>query len=222
MEPGTSRSCAVHDFRDGIADGDDDRLTQQRLTNLLEINAGIAREKSLYRSDRERVEAGLMTKPIDSKKAFSYFGLLIGTMPPFALVFKIISETAAVERMPVLFLVLLGAAGVTTGVVGYASGRFVPAAISGFGRFRLANHVVLLSLVGFVWGAVSGAIGGLFIFIIGAFVAAIAGGVIGAVTLPLLVAFHIALRRGDLIEVKHFLPVAFGITLSLCAFILGL
>jgi hypothetical protein len=222
MEPGTTETCAVHNSRVSITDGDDDRFTQQRLTNLLEINAEIARERCIYRTDRERVEAGLMTNPIDSKKAFAYFGLLIGLMPPFALVFKIISSTVAVERMPVLFLVVLGIAGVTTGVVGYASGQFVPAAISGFGRFRLANQLALFSLVGFVWGAVSGAIGGLFIFIIGAFVAAIAGGIIGALALPVLVAFHTALRRGDLIEIKHFLPIAFGITLSLCAFILGL
>lgn len=176
----------------------------------------------MYRTDRERIDAGLMTNPINSKRAFSYFGLLIGTMPPFALIFKIISETVAVERIPILFLVLLGTAGVTTGVVGYATGRFVPGAVNGFARFRLANRVVLLSLVGFVWGGFSGAIGGLFIFIIGAFFAAIAGGVIGAVALPVLVALHTALRRGDLIEIKHFLPMAFGVTLSLCAFILGL
>ncbi len=108
MELGTAETCGLHDLRGGIAYRDDDRLAQQRLTDLLEINAEIARENRLYRTDRERIEAGLMTNPINSRKAFSYFGLLIGTMPPFALVFKIISETIAVERIPVLFLVLLG------------------------------------------------------------------------------------------------------------------
>jgi hypothetical protein len=67
----------------------------------------------------------------------------------------------------------------------------------------------------------SGAIGGLFLFIIGAFFAAIAGGIVGSFALPLFIALRAPVRRGDLTELKHFLPIALGITLSLCAFILG-
>jgi hypothetical protein len=175
----------------------------------------------MYRSDRERIDASLMTRPIDSKKAFAYFGLIFGALPPFALVFKIIGETTPFNQAPALFLVLLSAAGVGTGVAGYASGRIVPSMIERIGKVHVANRLALLALTGFAWGAVSGAIGGLFLFIIGAVFGAVVGGTIGAVALPVLVGLRAPLRRGDLVELKHFLPIAFGITLSLCAFILG-
>ena len=219
MERGTAGTTSGHPV--GLADGDD-RIVEQRLAELLKLNAEIGREKKIYRSDSERIQARLMTRPIDSRKAFSYFGLVIGSLPPFALVFKIIGETMPAQRIPILFLTLLAVAGIATGVSGYASGRFVPSLVSRVSQFRLPNRLALISLIGLAWGTVSGALGGLFIFLVGSIFGGIAGGVIGAVTLPILVAFHSALRTGDFIEIKHFLPIAFGITLTLCALILGL
>lgn len=167
------------------------------------------------------MEESLMVRPVDSNKAFAYFGLIVGSLPPFALVFKVIGETIHVERVPVLFLVLLTAAGVGTGVAAYASGRLVASLVGRMGNFHVANRVALLSLTGFAWGAFSGAIGGLFLFIIGSVFAAIIGGMVGSVALPLFVGLREPLRRGDMIEVRHFLPIAFGITFSLCALLLG-
>ncbi len=175
----------------------------------------------MYRSERERLDADLMTCPIDLRKAYAYFGLMIGSLPPFALVLRIIGETMPADRIPLMFLLLLTAAGIVTGVAGYASARFIPSALDRISNFRLPNRVALLTLIGFAWGAVSGVVGGLFLFIVGAIFAGIVGGIIGAVTVPILVVFHSALRRGDFIEIKHFLPIAFGITLSLCSFILS-
>ena len=127
-----------------------------------------------------------MSCPIDSKKVFAYFGFMIGVMPTFALVFKMIGESMPAERVPVLFIILLAAAGIATGLAGYATGRFVPSAVNGFSNFSLPNRIAILSLVGFVWGAASGAIGGLFLFFIGAIFASIAGGIVGAVTVPVM------------------------------------
>lgn len=200
----------------------DDRIVEQRLAGLLKLNAETAREKELYRSDRERTEVDLMARPVDSRRAFAYFGLLIGSLPPFALVFKIISETMPAERIPVLFLTLLATSGIAAGVTGYVSGTFIPSAISRVTTFSLANRIAMVSLIGFAWGAVSGALGGVFIFLIGSIFGSLAGGLVGAVALPILLAFHSVLRSGDFIELKHFLPIAFGITLTLCALILGM
>ena len=163
-----------------------------------------------------------MTAPIDSRKAFSYFGLMIGSLPPFALVFKIIGETMPAERSPEIFLVLLAMAGVVAGIAGYVSGRFVPAAIIRASSFALPNRIALYSLIGFGWGSIAGAIGAIFLFVVGSIFGAIAGGVVGALTVPLLVALHSAMRSGDFIEIRHFLPIAFGITLTFCALILGM
>lgn len=162
-----------------------------------------------------------MSSPITSQKAFSYFGYMIGTMPPAAIVVKAIANGDGADMSQVLFLVLLLIAGITTGFVGYLTGKYVPGAIIRVKDFALPNRVALYSLIGLAWGAVSGTAGGLFLFIIGAIFAGVVGGIVGAFTVPVVIMLHEALRRGDLIEMKHFLPVAFAITLSLCAFILG-
>ncbi len=221
MEPGRSTTNFEQCFHPSISTVDEDRAVQQRLEAILDANAQIARERSLFRSDRERLEAGLMIRPIDSRKAFAYFGYMIGTLPPASLAVKAISEGAGTGSSDAIFLILLLTAAVVTGMAGYATGRFVPGLISRVADFRLPNRIALFSLIGVAWGAVSGAAGGLFLFVIGAIFAGIAGGVVGSITVPILILIHDALRRGDLIEIKHFLPIAFGITLSLCALILG-
>ena len=162
-----------------------------------------------------------MSAPIDSKKAIGYFGILLGTLPPFALLLKVVGETAPVGPSSSLFIALLAVASVVTGLTGYASRKFVASAVESSSHFRLPNRIVALSVIGLAWGAASGAVGGLFLFVIGSIFAGIVGGVIGAVTLPLLIGLRSFVRHGDLVEMRHFLPIAFGITLTLCALILG-
>ncbi|HUR99318.1 MAG TPA: hypothetical protein VMZ26_14735 [Pyrinomonadaceae bacterium] len=176
----------------------------------------------MYRTEAERVAASLMTFPVGSRKTYSYFGWMMGTLPPFAMVFKIIGETALYNRFSILLITLLAMAGLATGIVGYATGRFIPAAVGYASSFRLPNRALLLSMFGLAWGAVSGAIGGLFLFVVGSVFAGIVGGLVGAVALPVLATLHSLMRRGDVIEARHFLPIAFGITLTLCGLIAGL
>ena len=160
-----------------------------------------------------------MVNPLNSKQVYSYFGYLIGTLPPAAIAMKLSFNP---EPMAGLFTILIATAGIITGLVGYATGKYIPAAISSVKNFRLPNRIALLSLIGLMWGVVAGAAGGILIFVIGALVAAMVGGFVGAITLPVLVALHQGFRRGDLMETRHFLPIGFGITGTLCALILGL
>jgi hypothetical protein len=168
------------------------------------------------------MEAALMVRPISSKRAFAYFGFMLGAMPPTSMVFKMVAENAVREPIHIVFIMFLAWAGFFTGLVGYVTGRYIPSAIGSVSNLRVPNRIAMLSLIGFVWGAISGAAGGLFLFIIGSVVAAFVGGIVGAVAVPIFAALHHLLRRGDVIEVKHFLPISFGISLLLCAFILGL
>jgi hypothetical protein len=69
---------------------------------------------------------------------------------------------------------------------------------------------------------VTGAAGGIFIFIIGALFGAILAAMVGSIAVPAFTIFHRLLKRGEMIERKHFLPLAFGITFIITAFILGL
>ena len=63
----------------------DSQLTQQRLNTLLAANAEIAREKTSFRTERERFEIELMKSPLATEKALAYFGAMLGLFPPFAL-----------------------------------------------------------------------------------------------------------------------------------------
>ena len=160
-----------------------------------------------------------MTRPIDSRRAFGYFGLMIGSLPPLALFEKL---SLLPHAQPDAILLLIAAAGLVTGIVGFQIGRaYVPGTLRYISGFSLPNRFALWSVLGLVWGGISGAAGGLFIFLIGSIFAAIAGGIVGMVAVPIMVALHSTVRVGDFVEAKHFLPIAFGVTLSLCAFILG-
>ena len=199
----------------------DDRIIEQRLERLLSLNAEIGREKES--SVREAVDVAGMSRPISSARVYSYFGLLIGTLPPFALALKIAGETMPSDQARLLSLTLLLAiSGHAAGLAGYWSGRFIPAAMDRIATLRQPNRIAMVSLLGLAWGAFSGAIGGVFIFIVGSVFAAIAGGLVGAVALPVLVALKSTVSRGDFVELKHFQPIALGISLTLCAFVLGL
>jgi hypothetical protein len=68
----------------------------------------------------------------------------------------------------------------------------------------------------------AGGAGGIIIFGVGAFFGAMVGSLVGSVALPFFSIFHRLLKRGDKIESKHFLPLAFGIAFIISAFFLGL
>ena len=189
---------------------------------LIEANAQITRERALYRSHSERLEAAMMLNPIDSKKAYAYFGFMIASMPPITLAARAISLGDGSPGIELLFIVLLVLAGLIAGSVGYLSGKLIPPAMDAFRDFRPITRILSFSLIGLAWGSAAGITGGLILFIIGAVFAGIAGGIVGAALVPVFALCHGAMRRGDLIELKHFLPISVGITLSLCALILGL
>ncbi len=69
----------------------------------------------------------------------------------------------------------------------------------------------LLPFVGVFWGILAGGAGGIIILIIGAFFGAILGAMVGSAALPAFTVFHRLLKKGDMIDRKHFLPLAFGI-----------
>src|SRR4030095_1939629 len=100
MELGAARPGSRD--RVGLADGDEDRIREQRLTYLLTLTAEIARDRASFRSDLERRQAFLMTRPIDSRKAYAYFGLMIGSMPPFAFVLTLIVAPIAHVSSPAM------------------------------------------------------------------------------------------------------------------------
>lgn len=199
----------------------DDELVRKRLDTLLELNAEIAREKSLYRSGIEQTEADMMRKPLDSPKAFSYFGLMLGTLPPATLFSRWLIETNAISRGEFWVIGVMAVVVLLSGMVGYFSGKVVGKGVRHLEKGSWSAMMLTLPFMGLLWGMVSGAAGGIIIFVIGAFFGAALGGLVGAAALPAFGLLHRLMKRGEMIEQKHFVPLALGVTLTICSFILG-
>lgn len=197
----------------GINGGDGESVGK-RLDVLIAANAELAREKELALAEA-------MRHPIRLQKALALFGLMLGTVPLLLISAPLLFEAAS-ESFVILFAGLYIAAGVTTGATGHYSAKFTARAISRIDRYSFPTRIFLLALIGLSWGGASGAVGGLCIFIVGSIFGAVIGAAIGAVALPLFVFLFRAASNGGFIERRHFLPIAFGITLSICGFILGL
>jgi len=201
-------------------DGDDE-LTRQRLDALLKINAETAREKSLFASEIEKVEAGLMKNPLSNEQAFGYFGLLLGAFTPTALFLRILLDARNFPPDAAWVIGIFAVVTLISAIVGHFSGKLVGKIVRQIENFSWLKMILLLPFVGIIWGMMTGGAGGVIIFLIGAIFGGALGAAVGSVALSAFAIFHRLLKKGDRIDRKHFLPLAFGITLTISAFILG-
>ena len=199
-----------------------DRDTERRLNRLLALNAESSRQKEMYRSPREKLEAEMMRRPLSFEHAFAYFGLMLGAFPPAAIILKMLFGDVSLRGPDSWILLLFVAANIVTAFTGYFSGILVGKAVRETMKLRGWKRMTLLPFLGLTWGLVSGGTGGIFIFLIGSIVGAVIGGAVGTVALPTFALLHHFTRRGECIDTKHFLPLAFGVTVTICCFILGL
>jgi hypothetical protein len=220
----TINSRQPHAYPFAVAPEAADRLSpeeieqQQRLNALLAINAEISREKLLYPTYREEVEAGMMRNPIPVKQAFAYFGLMLGALPPAAIFSKIFTRGS--EEIGLIFLLVL--VNLVCAVAGYFSGKLIGKIVLEVEKRSWNLMLVLLPLIGALWGIMTGGAGGTMVFVIGAFFGAFIAAVVGGIAVPAFTILHRLLKRGEMIERNQFLPLAMGITLIISAFILGL
>ena len=172
----------------------------------------------MYNSDREEMEAGMMKNPLSLEQTFSYLGLLLGAFPPAAMFIRFAVDGKIDGWVfGVMFIINLISA-----VVGFFSGKVVAKMVRLAESTSWTSMLLLLPVIGLIWGIVTGAAGGVVVFFFGAFFGAVLGGIVGGIALPFFTIFHRLLKKGESIELKHFLPVAFGVTFVICGYILGL
>ena len=195
---------------------------QERLDILLEANEQIARQKAMFKNEREWLEAEAMRRPVNTEKAYSYLGLMLGTLPPASLFIRVAIGSRVLQSDGAWFVIVLLFVNAASAAAGFFSGKFIGRAARQIETYRWWAMLAVAPLLGILWGMIAGGAGGLIIFLIGAFFGALIGGIVGAVALPIFAVFHRVLKRGDVIEYSHFLPLALGITLTICSFILGM
>lgn len=206
------------EFANNVGDGSDD--TQARIEILLKANLEFERENSLYKNEQERHEAALMKNPISTQKAVAYFGAMLGLFPPFAIFSKFIFEKAGNSEIGLIFLLII--VNIACTAAGYFSGKMIGRSLASLEKLSWNKMILIAPFLGIVWGIMTGATGGIFIFVIGAFFGAFIASMVGAIALPAFAILHRWLKRGDSIEEKHFFPIALGITSIITALILGI
>lgn len=212
----------INSFANSDGGSSSSQLTQKRLDALLTLNAEIADEKSLFASERERMESELIKNPLTTEKAFAYFGLLLGTFPPAAIFTKAFIENGSFRADEFWIFGVLAVVNLISAVVGFFSGKLIGKMVRETEKISWLKMLLLLPFIGMLWGIMAGGAGGIVIFIIGAIFGASLGAMVGSVAVPTFSIFHRLLKKGDLIERNQFLPVAFGVVFTICAFILGL
>ena len=178
----------------------------------------------MFRTEREHLEAELMKSPLGTEKALAYFGAMLGLFPPFALFSRFLFENFKTPTASDDFWIipLLLFVNFVCMVVGYFSGKMVGKIVVELEKHSWSSMLLTMPFIGVLWGIITGAAGGIFIFVIGAFAGAAVAAAVGAVALPAFTIFHRWLKRGDSIEEKHFFPIALGISCIITALILGL
>jgi hypothetical protein len=216
MEPAAARtnfrrSNSIFDLESGDEDS--------RLDSLLAANAEITSQKQRFRLEKHEAEAVLMRSPVAAKDAYAYFGLLLGLLPPAAIFGKAVKYGLNENAAAVFAFCLL--MNLTCAFVGkFIAGVFADIFIN-LERKSWTKMLLLSSLLGFCWAIITGAAGGAIFFGFGAIFGIICAVPVGAAAFPFFAAIHRVLERGTEIEWKHFLPLAFGISTAVSAFILG-
>ena len=223
MESRKTQTSTYQSGYDSISNYErDDELALQRIDVLLAANAETVREKRLFRSEREKTEAAIMKNPLSTVQSFSYFGLILGTFTPAAMFTRFLIDSRGLRSEDIWILGIIAIVNIISAIVGFLSGKLIGKIVREVENYAWWKMLLLLPFIGIFWGIMSGGAGGIIIFIIGAFFGAILGGMVGSMALPAFSILHRLIKKGDSIDRKHFLPLAFGITFIICGFILGL
>lgn len=163
-----------------------------------------------------------MANPLSVEKTFAFFGLLLGTFPPMAMFIRFFAEKGIFRSEDFWIVGVLAVVNLITAMVGYFSGEIIGRIAFELEKFSWSYMLFSLPFIGILWGILAGGAGGVIIFVVGAFFGAALGAAVGGIALPAFTVIHRLLKRGDQLDRKHFLPLAFGITFIISAFVLGL
>lgn len=195
------------------------RLELLRVENAAFEDSG---EHDLLFKLRSRDAGG--TGTLSTKDAVAQLGLLTGSIPTSAVFLKLLfdgpgnSDPAGAVALTLIILAAIAA----TSAVGYFSGKLSGKILAELESGSWLPMVFSLPFIGATWGLLSGAAGGFLLLGIGAIFGGAIGAMVGAAVLTAFGILHRAVKDGDEIERNRFLPLAFGITGTVAAFILGL
>ncbi|MFT3745035.1 MAG: hypothetical protein QM785_12170 [Pyrinomonadaceae bacterium] len=206
----------IYDQLDG---NNTDQAVAHNLNVLYAANAKIAQKKAFYPTSEHELFASSLSLKLNFKKTYAFLGAMLGIFPPASLFALFIAESRAPSE--IWLVALLMGVNTVTAFVGYFFGKVVGSLLHDRDDRSISFYIFFLPFLGFLWGAIAGGVGGVFLFIVGAFFGAVIGGTVGMIALPAFYLMHRLLKHGEYLELKYFLPVATGIVYSISAVILS-
>lgn len=203
---------------------DFEREALHRLDLLNIENSKFEDGDSVYSGILRESSTPLIPGKLSTEDAVAKLGALTGALPTTALFLKIMSNgpgNADPGSAVALTLIVLMAVAATS-TAGYYTGKLTGRILSDLENKPWALMILALPFAGMIWGLISGAAGGFILLGIGAIAGGAIGALVGAAVLMAFGILHRAAKDGDQIERNRFLPLAFGITGTIAAFILGL
>jgi hypothetical protein len=175
------------------------------------------RRRRLAREEEE-CRALSMRRPLTAEQAYRWFGTFLGLLPPFAL-FNRILDGARQEGFK--WVALFAAMNVVCCLAGrWFSGRLGRWAGDPRARTR-AGLAVVVFVMAVGWSVVTGGLGGVLFFGIGALFGVFCAAPVALAAFPVFAILHRLISRGGMIEARHTWPLAFGIPLTIAAMIMS-
>ena len=190
-----------------------------RLNWLIAAEADAARRARLFRTPREERELLLMRRPVTAERAFARFGLLLGTLPPAAIFFRlsVLFLDSNSDKICLIFLPML----LICALVGWRMGARLGKSMHEFERGGWMRTMLYTLSVALAWAAVTGAAGGLLFFVIGALFGVFCALAVALPAFLVLTSLHRLLARGGMIDARHLRPLAWGVPATAAALILS-
>ena len=191
---------------------------------LLRENERVELQKRSFRDEREEEEMLMMRRPLAAREAYADFGMLLGTIPPAAIFLKLFGDALFDTRFGInvgVFLLLL-AMNVFCAVAGRYFGRGLSRLASAAEELWWPAMILGAAGVGFLWGVMTGAVGGLPAYGFGAVFGALFAVPVGALAFAMFAPLHRLLARGGMIDARHLWPLACGVVTFISALILGM
>ena len=186
---------------------------------LLRENGLAEKQGRSFRDEREEEEMLLMRRPVAARQAYAKFGLLLGTFPPAAIFFKLfLSSMVGYDiNFPLCYLLLF--MNVACALAGGYFGSKLSGMASEMEGDRWPTMLLAAACLGFIWGAATGAAGGILFLGIGAIYGALYAIPVGMLAFALFMPLHRLLARGGMIDARHLWPLACGVALFITALI---
>lgn len=158
-----------------------------------------------------------MRQPLATEQAYRLFGTFLGLLPPLALFERFLASTRANDALWVV--ALCAGMNVVCCLVGRWFGGYLGRWVGNPRSRSRAGHALVVFLMAVSWSVVTGGLGGLLFFGIGAIFGVFFALPVALAAFPVFAILHRLISRGGMIEAHHTWPLAFGIPLTIAAMI---